>query len=149
MGVVDKWPDEEGMIVEGIVIGFCEAGATLTANTGVDFGTAATNKIVVTACSAIGDSVGVALKAASSGEMVPVAFTGVVKMTSTGTFNVGELVMGGAAGKARIGNAAANTTAAQLFAAAGATTGSHILGKALQTATTEGDEVLILLGGFC
>jgi len=144
--VTDKWPDEEGVIVDGIIIGFAEAGATVVEGRGVDFGTSATGKVVCTTPSAIGDSWGVALKGATVGLMVPVAISGVVKMVSTGTFNAGEMVMGGAVGRAQIGNAAANTTALQMFAAAGATTGSYILGMALQEATAEGDEVLIALG---
>lgn len=143
--VTDRWPDEEGYIVEGIVIGFCEAGNTLTANRGCARGTAATGKIVVTTPAGVGDSVGVALKAASAGEKVPVAFSGVIKMVSTGTFNAGEFITGGAAGRAKCGQAAANTSSLNLFKAAGST-GSYILGMALQTAAAEGDECLILLG---
>lgn len=142
---VDKWSTEEGIIVEGLVIAFCEAGATLTEGRGVAWGTAAANKIVVTAPAGVGDSFGIALKAASAGDMVPVALSGVMKMVSTGTFNVGEFVCGDAAGRAKIGDAAANTGSLQLFKAAGST-GSYILGLAAQTATTEGDEVLIILG---
>jgi len=146
MAIVDKWPDEEGMIVDGIIIGFVEAGAIVLEGRGVDFGTAATGKVVCTLPSAVGDSWGVALKTGVVGKPVPIAISGVVKMVSTGTFNAGEMVMGGAAGRAGVGNFLANTTALQMFAAAGATTGSYILGMALQTATTEGDEVLIALG---
>ncbi len=145
--VTDKWPQEEGLIVEGLVIGFAEAGNTCTEGRGVAFGTAATNKVVVTSPSATGDSFGVCLRTQSTaGNKVPIALSGVMKMVSTGTFNNGEFVMGGAAGRARIGNAAANTSKLQLFAAAGASRGTYILGLALQTATAEGDECLILLG---
>jgi len=143
---VDKWPDEEGYIMEGECVGFAEAGAATTEGRGVKFGTAATGKVVVTVAAAIGDSFGVACKAVDSGKKLPVAVGGIYKMVSTGTFAVGEFVMGGAAGRAQIGDATANTSNLQIFKAAGSA-GSYVLGLALQTATTEGDEVLVLLKG--
>lgn len=146
----DRWPTEEGYIVEGLCIGFCYAdSASIAEGRGVKQGTSASSRVAVTVPAAVGDSIGVALKTpAAIGDMIPVAFMGVVKMVSTGTFNIGEYVMGGAAGRARIGDAAANTANLQINKAAGSA-GSHILGLALQSATTEGDEVLILLGKNC
>ena len=144
--VTDKWPDEEGYIVEGTVIGFATLGGTVLEGEPVKFGTAATGQVVVTTPAAVGDSFGVALKYGVSGDIIPVAVGGVMKFVATGTFNVGEYVMGGTSAWVQIGGATANTTKLQIFTAAGSA-GSYVLGLALQTAGASGDEVLVMLTG--
>jgi len=146
--MTDNWDDEEGYIVEGVVIGFCYVGAGVTEARGVAFGTSTANRVTVTAPSGIGDSFGVALKTVSTaGLYVPVAVGGVMKMVCTASLNTyaaGDFVCGGAAGRATLCDHTTNTSNLAVMGG-----DSHVLGLALQTAAAEGDETLILLGPTC
>lgn len=133
------------MIVDGLVIGFCYADGAITANAPVKFGTAAANRIPVITCAAaasVGMGVGVALKAsATAGDIIPVCFHGIVKVTSSETILIGDLVISGATDATVIGGGAS----ASWFISSTGT--QYCLGLALQAATTIGDELLILVGG--
>lgn len=145
----DNWPDEEGYIVEGTVIGFAESGSAITEGRAVAFGTAASGKVVVTAASAIGDSFGVALKAATaSGQKIPVAVGGLMKMTSSATITVGFYVMNSTDGHVTRCLCPWTNAGAVLQIFTGGV-GSHILGLCLQDGSTAGNEVLVLLGKTC
>jgi hypothetical protein len=139
---VDKWAYQEGIIVKGLVCGFAEAGSTIVEGDFVGPGTSANEKVVVipatSAAGTIGDGYGYALKGAASGEKLPVAITGIVKVTANETLAIGELVLSeSATDVAGIGgsdNLKINS-ATQI-----------ILGTILQASETPGTEVLMILG---
>jgi len=170
MTQVDNWDQEEGYVSAGLQIAFCELGATVVAGDLVGFGSAAANKVVMTLWSAVGDAVGVAIKGGVSGDRIPVAFYGVVKLANAvgGQLTVGACVIGAATNvsvtnssgivmtygyvTALTGYASATTNvtyAAGFYLHANNGTGTcYRIGMALQTAATQGDEFLCLVGGY-
>lgn len=151
----DNWETQEGYICQGAVIGFCELGAAVVAGEPVAFGTGAQNKIVMTAYALAGDSVGVTLKGGVTGDKVPVVFYGVVKMVGYSTCTVGGALINSATAGTTItyGNvmpltATATGNLVDVLCENNGTGTAHILGMALQNATTLGDELLVLVGGM-
>jgi hypothetical protein len=137
----DYWPDEEGYIVEGLTIGFCYADAAIGEMDAVQVTGTTAGRVRVATSAATGDSQGVALKAAgAAGAYIPVAFTGVVKMTAACSISVGDLVAGAITGDSVIefDDESDNLT--------GLGGSAWLLGMALQAAATTGDEILVLLG---
>ena len=140
MVTVDWYPDEEGSIVDGLICGFCYADGALAEGNIVKWGTSAVGRVAVIVSAAVGDGIGVALKAASgAGAYVPVAFSGIVKMLVNETLAIGDLVLnldtisiGG------IGDS--NTLCINSFT-------QKILGCIMQASADDEDEVLVLLGG--
>jgi hypothetical protein len=139
---VDKWQYQEGVIEKGLVCGFAEAGSTIVEGDFVKCGTTANEKVVVipatSAAGTIGDGWGYAVKAAASGEKLPVVITGIVKVTANETLSIGELVLSeSATDVAGIGSSAnlKINSATQI-----------ILGTILQASETPGTEVLMILG---
>ncbi len=139
----DNWDSQEGLIADGLVVGFCRAGAAIAAGDAVTFGTAAANQVnVITAHAAatVGKGIGVALKAASTGDILPVIYFGVVKMTAGETIVIGDILISGLAAGQVFGVGASNSL---LLNTAGT---QYVLGIAIQEATTIGDELLVLVG---
>ena len=137
----DYWPQEEGYIVEGAPVIMCVSTSVITEMACVRL-TATTAGVVSVGVGAVwGDCIGVALRACSSGQMVPVAFKGVVKMLADATLALGQHVCNQATGGNKIidGPAAANVMLGDDGTA-------YILGTTLQAATDDEDEILILLG---
>ena len=94
MVTIDWYPDEEGSIVDGLICGFCYADGAIAEGNIVKWGTTAAGRVAVIVSAAVGDGIGVALKAASgAGVMVPVAFSGIVKMLVNETLVIGDLVL--------------------------------------------------------
>ena len=128
----DKWPSEEGLIVSGSVLAFFKAATSLAKGDVVYL--SGDLEVSRTDSSGRVDVVGVALKSASTGENVPVAtvFTAVVKVRAAGAVSAGSLVVSSADGKVE---AYPETP----------TAGDErkILGRALQSASTDGDEILV------
>jgi hypothetical protein len=139
---VDYWPEQDGIIVKGLICGFCYADNAVNAGEIVKWGTSAVSRIAVTPSTAIGDGVGVALKTASAtGDIIPVAFSGIIKMTTSETLSIGNLVIN-ANSLTLVGMNASN----KLCLNSNAT--GQIMGCLMQTgADDNGDEVLVLLGG--
>jgi hypothetical protein len=142
--VTDWYPDEEGSIVDGFICGFCYADAACNAGEVVTWGTSASGRVAVkpatSAAGTIGDGIGVALKAASgAGSYIPVAFSGIVKMTVDETLAIGDLVLS----QSSIALAGIGTSAALCINSAT----QKILGCVMQASTDESDELLVLLGG--
>ena len=138
--VTDWYPDEEGSIVDGLICGFCYADAAIAEGNVVTWGTSALGRVAVTPSVAVGDGIGVALKAASgAGVYVPVAFSGIVKLSVDETLAIGALVICQDS-ISLVGMGLSNTlyinSATQM-----------IIGCAMQSSTDESDELLILLGG--
>jgi len=137
---VDWYPGEEGSIVDGLICGFCYADAACNANEFVKYGTTRADYVAVTPSTAVGDAVGMALKAASgAGAIIPVAFSGIVKVTITETLTIGNLVIN--ASSVSVVGMGASTT---LYINSAT---QHILGCILQGGDDGNDEVLCLLGG--
>ena len=138
--VTDWYPDEEGSIVDGLICGFCYADGAIAEGDVVTWGTSASGRVAVKAGVAVGDGIGVALKAASgAGVFLPVAFSGIVKLTVDETLSIGALVISQSS-IALVGMGLSNTlyinSATQM-----------IIGCLMQESTDESDEVLTLLGG--
>ena len=138
---VDYYPDEEGSIVDGFICGFCYADAACNANEIVTWGTSASGRVAVTPSAIRGDGIGVALKAAAdTGSIIPVAFSGIVKLVTNETMTIGNFVTS----QSSIAVSAERTAASMCLNA-----GTHtILGCTMQAgADDDGDEMLVLLGG--
>jgi hypothetical protein len=139
--MVDYWPSEEGAIVEGGLILNCYADAAISEGACVKWGTTGANKLPVATSAAMGDSCGVALKAATAaGDIIPVCFHGLVKMMLGETLAIGDAVVSaGSTGKV-YGIEAASSP--MLESVAGAT--MYILGY-LFGGGNPGDEVPVLI----
>jgi hypothetical protein len=141
MAGTDYWPQEEGYIVEGAPVIMCLSTSNITEMAAVRL-TATTAGCVSVGVGAVwGDCIGVALRACSSGQMVPVAFKGVVKMLADATLALGQHVCNQATGGNKIidGPAAGNVMLGDNGTA-------YILGTALQASADDEDEILVLLG---
>jgi len=154
--MTDLYPDEEGHISDGLVIGFCKAVDSIELHEAVALGSTGVSGFVsVKAASADGDAVGIALKSASAGDVIPVCFYGVVKVVAGATITTGQMCMNDALGTyiLPIPNIE-DTTAAEgwtnLIEYVGlcGTGTRNRLGIALQPAAASGDEFLLLVGGI-
>ena len=136
----DWWPEQSGRITDGLTI-ICNNEGTVTEGAAVKFGTSTASQIRVQNGAAVGDSWGVALKAASTvGEGVPICVFGLYKMPATTAITQGLYVMNTATPTI----VATNTiTAASLLAAT-----SYILGMAMQTSTASSgtDNIVVFIG---
>lgn len=143
--MTDYWPDEEGLIVHGIDIGFATAVAAIAEGAPCKVGTSASGAVSVTTAAGIGDAVAVALKAIGAGAVGPIAYSGVMKMTAaqTAAINIGEFVMNSSEGGVIHQTVAWGGTATGLKLFGGA---SYVLGMALQASAAKEDEILVLLG---
>jgi hypothetical protein len=138
---IDYYPDEEGSIVDGFICGFCYADAACNANEIVTWGTSASGRVAVTPSAAVGDGIVVALKAAAgAGSIIPVAFSGIVKLTALETLAIGEFVTSASS---------VGVFSERVSASITMNNGTHcLLGCTMQAgADDDGDELLILLGG--
>ena len=148
--MTDLYPEEEGFISNGSVIGYCKADAAIALHSCVALGSTATSgAILVVAGSADGDSVGVALKAAgAAGDFIPVCFYGVVKMVGGAAINEGDVLKNDASATYVL---QIDTLTHDQFTlwrgVVGASTGTAWrLGTALQGFAASGDEGLVLVG---
>lgn len=144
MTAADYWPSEEGQVGPGIVIGFFTASGTVTEARAQKYGTATSGTVKCQdGGAARGDAnCGVALKSASTGELVPVIVYGVVKMEADGTTDIdaGDFVQNEVTTNDII---ECDTTYSnyKLFGSI-----YYVLGQAMQAATEDGDEILVLVG---
>jgi hypothetical protein len=137
----DWWPTQEGRIAEGLtVIGI--AGSTITESQLLKFGTSASGQITVIPATALGDAWGIAVKAASTGDPLPVITFGLYKCNIGSTELLqGSLVMNSGATYVILGGLSTNSTNSVLLGGA-----SHILGMMTQSATAATDEAVVLIG---
>jgi len=136
----DWYPDEEGSVVDGLICGFCYADGAIELGNSVKWGTSASGRVAVIVSAAAGDGIGIALKAASgAGSYIPVAFSGIVKLTVDETLAIGDLVIN--QDSVSIVGIGASTTLTINSAT------QKILGCIMQASTDESDELLVLLGG--
>jgi predicted RecA/RadA family phage recombinase len=135
----DYWPDEEGYIYEGCMVLPCKAAAVITEGYLVLLSATAAGVITVTqSAGAVGDTVAVALRAANTGDFIPCAFSGVVKLVAGCTIALHDAVIGGTTAGKVVVNCSTFDGAAASY---------RLLGMALQAGGTTGDEILVLLKG--
>jgi hypothetical protein len=137
----DYWPQEEGYIVEGSPVMMCKAGGSIGEMDCVYLSATASGCVTVATNALWGDSIGVALRSATTGQMVPVAFDGIVKLIANATIALGQMVCNAAAATAKIIDTPVSANCIK-----GDTGTAYILGTALQAAVTHGDEILVMLG---
>ena len=142
---VDYWPQEEGYIVEGSPVMMCQTAGTITEMACVEINAGGSGYVLVDHGAAMGDAIGVALRACTvTGQMIPVAFGGVVKMLADSTIICQQPLLSNGSDDAKVVrmNAAANVGSDDLYFNEGY---AWILGMALQAGITDGDEILVLL----
>ncbi|MFQ5712140.1 MAG: DUF2190 family protein [Candidatus Geothermarchaeales archaeon] len=96
----DKWPNEDGIISEGPIVAIFKAGADITKNLFVKLTADGPPPEVQQATDVDSGVIGVALETVSSGEMVPVAVGGVVKIVAGGAIVRGQAVASDINGRA-------------------------------------------------
>jgi hypothetical protein len=151
MAATDYFPNKDGYIEDGHVIGFCYADdTTMAAGSFVKFGTSRANYVAVAAATAAADSVGMCLRTpAAIGDVVPVAFMGVVKTAVHSTIAIGDLVSNSKTTITAVVEAlGAYTSEKQVHNGIGGNFTARILGTAMQ-AGNPADEILVLLGKVC
>lgn len=141
MAAADYWPQEEGYIVEAAPVVMCVASGTINEMECVKLSSTTAGQITVEDAAAWGDSIGVALRAVTTGQSVPVAFAGVVKMLADATLALGQQVCNSANGDNKIID---TPTSANIKLGDNGT--AYVLGITLQEAADDEDEILILLG---
>ena len=141
MAAADYWPQEEGYIVEGSPVMMCYATGTITEMDCVKLSATTAGVVSVATNADWGDSIGVALRSATTGQMVPVAFAGVVKLLADGTLALGQQVCNQAAGNNKIID-----TPTSVNIKLGDNGTAYVLGTTLQEAADDEDEILVLLG---
>ena len=145
--MTDLYPSEEGYISDGNVIGYCKATATIALHSSVFIhGTAVSGEISVAPTAADGDGIAVALKAAATGDRIPVCFFGVVKMMAAAAIDESDQVKSDSLGTYIIPIADRDSTAATLLRGLNYTGTVQRLGVALQAGASSGDELLVLIG---
>ena len=147
---VDYYPDEEGHISDGLVIGFAKCVGTIVQNAAVKFGvTAVSGYASILASAADADSFAVALKGGSANEYIPVCFYGVVKMYSGSTLTAGDIVINDSSGLFVLGNTMTDPTCVAYLARFQQGGSMYHLGLAMQNASAgSGGELLVLVGGI-
>lgn len=149
--MTDLYPDEEGYISDGTIVGFCKAAGSITLHGAVALGATAVTSYISVVAAGVETGVGIALKAADTNDYIPVAFKGIVKQTvGAATFSVGQAVAasGTTVGVVERLIAGFTTGTDYLNITPGGTTAKFRLGYALQAGTTAGDEVLISLAAI-
>jgi len=145
--MTDLYPDEEGYISDGHVVGFCKVQAAVEIHEVVYVhGTAVSGAISVAPAAADGDGFAVTLKAGAAGDYIPVCFRGVVKMYAGDTITAMDMLQNDAVGTYVL--PIPDTTSDEFVEWRGLNwTGTRQrLGVALQAASTTGDEILVLVG---
>jgi hypothetical protein len=142
--MTDYYPDEEGVLVDGLSIGWAQCSTAISAMGPVALDTATSGNIVVKAGTISLDCQGVAMRAGASSDYIPILLYGVAKFLLGGTCVVGSPVGAGTTA-GYVLRIPTYTDAQNLLLHGLNYTGTiEILGKALQGGTT-GDEILVLV----
>ena len=141
MAGADYWPQEEGYIVEGAPVIMCVSSSGITENACVRLTATTAGQVTVGVGAVWGDCIGVALRACNSGQVVPVAFGGIVKMLADATLALGQHVCNQATGGNKVIDLPVSANV--LIGTQGT---AYVLGLALQEAADDEDEILVLLG---
>lgn len=149
--MTDLYPDEEGYISDGTIVGFCKAAGSITLHGAVALGSTGVSSYISVVAAGVATGVGIALKAADTNDYIPVAFKGIVKQTvGAGTFSVGAPVVASGTTAGVVEKLLVGFTTAMEYTNVipGGTTNLYRLGFALQAGTTAGDEALISLAAI-
>lgn len=139
----DYWPQEEGYIVEGSPVMMCQTAGTCVEMACMLIQAGGAGYVQVDHSAAAGDSIGVALRACTvTGQMIPVAFGGVVKMLADSTFLVQEPLCSVGTDTSKVVASVLLHGSDDLYFNEGT---AWIMGMALQAGVTDGDEILVLL----
>lgn len=139
----DYWPQEEGYIVEGSPVMMCKSAGTITEMACIKIQAGGAGYVQVDHSAAAGDSIGVALRAVTvTGQMVPVAFGGIVKMLANCTLAVQQPVTAVGTDTAKVVASTLIHGSDDLYFNEGT---AWILGMNLQAGVTTSDEILVLL----
>jgi len=148
VAVTDYFPNKDGYICDGNVIGFCYADdTTMTAGAFVTVGSTQAKYVGVAVTAAEGDAIGMCLRTPGAvGDIIPVAFRGVVKATASGTITIGQLVSNSGTTVTAVVTAMSELTSVNLMCNSGT---ARIVGTAMQSSTAQqADEVLVMLGRY-
>lgn len=156
--MTDLYPDEEGYIGDGLIIGFAKAAGSITLHGAVTIPATGVASYVSVSAAAYRTGVGIALRAADTNDYIPIVLYGIVKQTvGAATFTANKIVTSATtAGQVDLVGSVAAATLADLSnnlcswqgVGGGATTFWYRLGLAIQPGTTAGDEALIAVGRF-
>lgn len=136
--MTDKWPNEEGFVSEGEIVSLFKATANIAKGTLVQL----TGDLEVQPATANSDPIGVALKDASNGDIVPICLHGVCKVKAGAAIIRGKAVKSDA-------NARAIELTDQNVNEGGTNTYTiyyaRKVGIALQSATAADDWILVFV----
>ena len=145
MAATDNYPNKDGYVADGDVIGFCYADGAIVAGTYVTFGTSRANYCAVITTSTASAAVGMALRDSSAaGDIIPVCFMGVVKSIAGAAVATGALV-GNSATSNKVVTLAYASNLIRINGKGGNYT-ARILGSCLQGAFNDTDECLVYIG---
>lgn len=146
--MTDYWPEKDGQISDGLVVGYCKAAGSITLHTAVKISASAASCITIDEAG-YNEGVGVALKAADTNDFIPVMFYGImkVKVDTAGAVSVMNHVVSGTTAADFVAMATASHTTYDQTIADWIDGTTHKIGLALQAGTTDADEFLVLVGG--
>jgi len=145
MAATDYFPNKDGYVADGDVVGFCYADGAIVAGTFVAFGTSRANYVAVISTSTASAAIGMALRDASAaGDIIPVCFMGVVKTIAGAAIATGALV-GNSATSNKVVTLAYTSEKIRINGKGGDYT-ARILGTCLQGAFNDTDECLVNIG---
>jgi hypothetical protein len=144
--MTDYYPQEEGAVFDAhSYIIPCYPDGAISEMSSVKLGTTASGRISVIVSAALGDGIGIALKASSGAgapSRIPIIFYGVAKVTMTAASVSGEFAMNNTTTTFSAGGDIGTFVFANLAVGGG---GSYVMGMLLQT-TGGADECLMLVG---
>ena len=145
--MADYYPQEEGAIFDaGSYIVPCYPDGAIDEMSSVKMGTTVAGRVSVIVSAAIGDGIGIALRAstgAGAPKSIPILFYGIAKVACDGTGH--EAATGiFAVNSITTTYATADTNVIGNLVLGGGS--SYIMGMWLQTVATKGDEALLLVG---
>ena len=142
--MTDYWSKESGYIFEGSIVVPAYSDAAITEGYPVKFSNTADGYYRVATCAAVGDSIGIALRAATAaGDFIPVALSGIVKVLAGNTIALQDMVMAGLTVGCIVSIIGVESTTTAGGRQVGGT--RFIMGWALQAAGTTGDYITIML----
>jgi hypothetical protein len=145
--MTDYYPSEEGAIfdAESYIIP-CYPDGAIAETSSVKLGTTVAGRISVAVSTALGDGVGIALKAstgAGAPTRIPILFYGIIKVACSGTGHEATTGLFAINSITTTYATSETNTVANLVFGGGA---SYIMGMWLQTAAAVADEALLLVG---
>lgn len=146
--MTDYWPEKDGQISDGLVVGYCKAAGSITLHTAVKISASAASCVTVDEAG-YEEGVAVALKAADTDDTFPVMFNGImkVKVDTAAAISVMNHVVSGTTAADFVAMASVSATTYDSSVSEWLDGTKHKIGLALQAGTTDADEFLLLVGG--